>query len=322
MACPVVAGDLALAESAWKMKHPGHRLPAPSYWKNLLASTATNLGYPALDQSSGLVNAAAAVREVLGQGRSFLASVSADPKNPSSWSARVAGRRQGDDDHRRQEHRCQDRARHAQADDLRHLQDDHPRAHHPDRSRLHRRRELHRAGRHRLRAGPGDVAIRILMSRSESAVYDSKRQLRVVRRDRRRLRSPLVRPDLPARTGFPAPGRGQGRALGDRHLPARRHGAERSPDRAPLDQLHAPGGRHVDRPLAQERHDQARSVGSGHGHRHRSAERGHLVQRHRRRQRLLDHDHPGRRARAGQGDARRRQLQRHDQGLDRRVLGR
>jgi Subtilase family len=91
MSCPVVAGDLALAESAWKMKHPGHLLPAPSYWKNLLASTATDLAYPALDQSSGLVNAAAAVREVLRQGNSFLASVRADPKNPSSWSARVAG---------------------------------------------------------------------------------------------------------------------------------------------------------------------------------------------------------------------------------------
>ena len=83
MAAPVVAGDLALAESAWKMKHPGRRLPAPSYWKNLLASTATDLGYPALDQSSGLVNAAAAVRGVLGQGRSFLATVAADPRSPS-----------------------------------------------------------------------------------------------------------------------------------------------------------------------------------------------------------------------------------------------
>ena len=91
MACPVVAGNLALAESAWKISHPGRRLPAPSYWKNLLASTATYLGYPALDQSSGLVNGAAAVREVLRQGSSFLASVSADPKNPSSWSARIAG---------------------------------------------------------------------------------------------------------------------------------------------------------------------------------------------------------------------------------------
>ena len=91
MACPVVAGDLALAESAWKMAHPGRRLPAPSYWKNLLASTATDLGYPALDQSSGLANAAAAVREVLKQGKSFLASVAADHRNASSWSARVAG---------------------------------------------------------------------------------------------------------------------------------------------------------------------------------------------------------------------------------------
>jgi hypothetical protein len=91
MAAPVVAGNLALAESAWKMTHPGRRLPAPSYWKNLLASTATDLGYPALDQSSGLVNGAAAVREVLRQGRSFLASVGADPKSPSSWSVRSAG---------------------------------------------------------------------------------------------------------------------------------------------------------------------------------------------------------------------------------------
>ncbi len=91
MACPVVAGNLALAESAWKISHPGRRLPAPSYWKNLLASTATDLGYPALDESSGLVNGAAAVREVLRQGKSFLASVSADPRNPSSWSARIAG---------------------------------------------------------------------------------------------------------------------------------------------------------------------------------------------------------------------------------------
>jgi hypothetical protein len=92
MACPVVAGDLALAESAWKMKHPGSALPAPSYWKNLLASTATYLGYPALDQSTGLVNAAAAVREVVKQGKSFLASVGADPKNACSWSVKTAAR--------------------------------------------------------------------------------------------------------------------------------------------------------------------------------------------------------------------------------------
>jgi Subtilase family len=90
MACPVVAGDLALAESAWKLAHPGQSLPAPAYWKALLADTATDLGYPAVDQSSGLVNAAAAVRAVLGQGKSFRATVSADPTSPTSWSPRIA----------------------------------------------------------------------------------------------------------------------------------------------------------------------------------------------------------------------------------------
>lgn len=90
MAAPVVAGNLALVESAWKMLHPGKALPSPAYWKQLLASTATDLGYPALDQSSGLVNSQAAVREVLKQGASFLVGVSADSHNPSSWSPRVA----------------------------------------------------------------------------------------------------------------------------------------------------------------------------------------------------------------------------------------
>ena len=91
MAAPVCAGDLALAECAWKLRHPGQTLPAPSYWKNLLASTATDLGYPALDQSSGLVNAQAAVKAVLRQGKSMLVSVAADKKNPTSWSPRLNG---------------------------------------------------------------------------------------------------------------------------------------------------------------------------------------------------------------------------------------
>ncbi len=90
MACPVVAGDLALAESAWKLAHPGQVLPAPAYWKTLLANTATDLGYPAIDQSSGLVNAAAAVHAVLGQGKAFQAGVNADRTSPTSWSPRVA----------------------------------------------------------------------------------------------------------------------------------------------------------------------------------------------------------------------------------------
>jgi hypothetical protein len=87
MAAPVVAGDLALAESAWKMAHPGKALPSPAYWKKLLASTATDLGYPALDQSSGMVNAAAAVKAVLKQGKSMLVSV--DGQSASGWSAKV-----------------------------------------------------------------------------------------------------------------------------------------------------------------------------------------------------------------------------------------
>ena len=91
MAAPVVAGDLALAESAWKLSHPGKALPSPLYWKKLLASTTTNLGYPALEQSSGLVNAKAAVMAVLKRGKSMLASVEADTNRPSSWSAKVAG---------------------------------------------------------------------------------------------------------------------------------------------------------------------------------------------------------------------------------------
>ena len=89
MASPVCAGVLALAESAWKLAHPGRPLPAPSYWKNLLASTATDLGYPALDQSSGLVNAQAAVKAVLRRGKSMLVSVGADKNNATSWSPRL-----------------------------------------------------------------------------------------------------------------------------------------------------------------------------------------------------------------------------------------
>ena len=90
MAAPVVAGDLALAECAWKLAHPGKTLPKPGYWKKLLASTATDLGYPALDQSTGLVNAEAAVKAVLHRGKSMLVSVAADGRTPCSWSPKVA----------------------------------------------------------------------------------------------------------------------------------------------------------------------------------------------------------------------------------------
>ena len=90
MAAPVVAGDLALAQCAWKLAHPGKDLPKPAYWKKLLAGTATDLGYPALDQSTGLVNAAAAVKAVLKRGKSMLVTVAADSRTPCSWSPKVA----------------------------------------------------------------------------------------------------------------------------------------------------------------------------------------------------------------------------------------
>jgi hypothetical protein len=90
MACPVVAGDLALAQSAWMLANPRKALPAPAYWKKLLTSTATDLGYPALDQSSGLVNAKAAVMAVLKRGKSMLVSVDGQSAS-SSLSAIVAG---------------------------------------------------------------------------------------------------------------------------------------------------------------------------------------------------------------------------------------
>ena len=253
MACPVVAGDLALAESAWKMKHPGHRLPAPSYWKNLLASTATNLGYPALDQSSGLVNAAAAVREVLGQGRSFLASVSADPKNPSSWSARVAGgakatttiavRNTG----AKIERVTLKPTTFATLKTITHAPITLTGPDYTD------------AENFTVPAGTDFVQARVTWPSDpdvsiESAVYDSKGNFVSYGEtnggyghlsfDQISLRGPasqrpVVAKDKPWKIDID---------------PQQRHGAERSPDRAPLDQLHAPGARHVDRPVAQERH--------------------------------------------------------------------
>lgn len=90
MAAPVVAGNLALAQSAYRLRYPWRRLPAPAYWKTLLTSTASDLGYPALDQSAGLVNAAAAVKAVLKQGKATLVSVASSHGATASWSARVA----------------------------------------------------------------------------------------------------------------------------------------------------------------------------------------------------------------------------------------
>ena len=93
MSAPVVAGDLALAMSAYRLAHPAATWPleSPGYWKRLLASTATDLGYPALDQSSGLANAEKAVKAVLGTGPSFLVTVGNDYAAASNWSVKAAG---------------------------------------------------------------------------------------------------------------------------------------------------------------------------------------------------------------------------------------
>ena len=127
MAAPVVAGDLALAECAWKLANPGKTLPKPAYWKKLLASTATDLGYPALDQSTGLVNAAAAVKAVLHRGKSMLVTVAADGRTPSLVVAQRGRGRQEEHLHHRQEHRQRRGDGPAQADRLRgrRRQDDH-----------------------------------------------------------------------------------------------------------------------------------------------------------------------------------------------------
>lgn len=91
MSAPVAAGNLALAECAYKLKHPGAPLPPPAYWKTLLASTASDLGYPALDGATGLVNGEAAVKAVLGEGPSFLVSVANGAKSFPSWSVKADG---------------------------------------------------------------------------------------------------------------------------------------------------------------------------------------------------------------------------------------
>lgn len=60
-ATPVAAGCTALLMSAYEQMHPGAALPGPAYWESLIRSTATNLGYPGFDQSSGLINVTAAL---------------------------------------------------------------------------------------------------------------------------------------------------------------------------------------------------------------------------------------------------------------------
>ena len=60
-ASPLTAGAAALIIEAYKNTHGGVR-PSPALVKQLLTSTATDLGHPAFEQGSGLLNSLAAVQ--------------------------------------------------------------------------------------------------------------------------------------------------------------------------------------------------------------------------------------------------------------------
>ena len=73
MATPVLAGSAALVINAYEKTHAGKR-PSPAYVKQVLTSTADNMGYPAGDQAAGRVNVQRAVNLVTRQGSSILLS--------------------------------------------------------------------------------------------------------------------------------------------------------------------------------------------------------------------------------------------------------
>jgi subtilisin family serine protease len=70
-ATPVVAGSAALVVEAYEHAHAGAR-PAPATVRSILMSSAHDLGFPAMDQGAGRVDAWQAVRTALRSGPSFL----------------------------------------------------------------------------------------------------------------------------------------------------------------------------------------------------------------------------------------------------------
>jgi hypothetical protein len=62
---PLTAGVAALIISAYRKSHPGAGNPSPALVKQIITSTATDLGHPAQLQGSGEVNALAAVKAAM-----------------------------------------------------------------------------------------------------------------------------------------------------------------------------------------------------------------------------------------------------------------
>ena len=73
MAAPIVAGTAALVVNAYMETHHGQH-PSPSYVKQVLTSSADDLGYPAADQAAGRVDAQRAIDLVTRTGASVLLS--------------------------------------------------------------------------------------------------------------------------------------------------------------------------------------------------------------------------------------------------------
>lgn len=86
---PIIAGVAALVMQAYKQSHHGQR-PSPATVKNILTSSAKDIGAPAEQQGAGLVDAYAAVVLAKAYGATTSASVPVVQSSASSFSAIAA----------------------------------------------------------------------------------------------------------------------------------------------------------------------------------------------------------------------------------------